>query len=107
MRVLILIVMGLFLSACGKDFLEAKPDKTLVVPKTLDDYQALLDDMIEQNQTPGLIEFATDDFIATDAAIRTVPNQMVANVYLWKRMFMNGTIYQIGLRCMPRFYRRM
>ena len=29
--------------SCKKDFLEAKPDKTLVVPTTLNDFQALLD----------------------------------------------------------------
>jgi starch-binding outer membrane protein, SusD/RagB family len=41
----ILMITGLF--SCKKGWLEAKPDKSLVVPSTIADYQALLDNTTE------------------------------------------------------------
>lgn len=79
------------------EFLDAKPDKALVVPTSLQDYRALLDDVEQQvNQTPGLIELAADDLEAQDgmfdASFRTVSNAYTwaADVYEGEDAFMGG-----------------
>nr|WP_162988804.1 hypothetical protein [Pedobacter schmidteae] len=38
-----LILSFLLLSSCGKEWLDAKPDKSQVVPKSIKDFQVLLD----------------------------------------------------------------
>lgn len=69
--------------SCSNDFLDVKPDKALVVPKTLADYQALLDDVAQQmNQTPGLINAATDEFIAKDNSLQSSASYL-SDAYLW------------------------
>ncbi len=71
--------------SCGDSFLEAKPDKALVVPKTLDDYQAILDDVNQQiNQSPGLMEASIDDYIVKEDGLNMI-SEDVRNAYLWNR----------------------
>ncbi|WP_257657886.1 RagB/SusD family nutrient uptake outer membrane protein [Parapedobacter lycopersici] len=76
-------VCCLFLS-CSEGFLDAKPDKALVVPATLQDYRALLDDSEQQiSQTPGLTELSTDDLYCIDGFWDT-GNLTRGNAYVWK-----------------------
>lgn len=83
MKNILLWTCCIFLS-CGKGFLDAKPDKALVVPATLHDYRALLDDSQQQiNQTPGLTELSIDDLYCTDGFWDT-GSLTRGNAYLWK-----------------------
>lgn len=76
--------------SCSEGFLDAKPDKALVVPVTLQDYQALLDDSRQQlNQTPGLTEIASDDLYCIDGFWNT-GNLTQGNTYLWKADVFEG-----------------
>lgn len=55
--------------ACNDSWLDAKPDKSLVVPNKVADYQALLDNTtVYNNSILGVTEVASDDYIATYAA---------------------------------------
>jgi len=55
--------------SCKKDFLDAKPSTSLVTPKTLTDYQAMLENVDVLNRaTPGLLQLASDDYIFIDNA---------------------------------------
>jgi hypothetical protein len=85
MKIIPLILLVLLFVSCGRGFLDAKPDKALVIPQTLDDLQALLDDVNQQiNQTPGLPEIASDDYVAPDGALSAL-NEHVRKTYLWEK----------------------
>ncbi len=48
---------------CTKDFLDERPAKSLLVPSTLTDLQALLDNINVMNSAPALTTVAADDYI--------------------------------------------
>lgn len=79
--------------ACKKDWLEARPDNKLIVPSTVADYQALLDQsttLFNRNQ-PSLIEISSGDFFIDLAAFnnQSAPS---ATSYIW-----DADIYQGGV----------
>lgn len=77
-----LIAFGLM--SCKKDWLDAKPIKSLVVPKSVQDYQALLDNTLNlfNIQEPGLQEVSADD-IYMDSAFWSGRTQIERNTYIW------------------------
>lgn len=72
------------LVACGDKFLDVKPDKALLVPETLDDIQALLDDNDNViNISPGLTEVSADNYTSTDAAYNALRTDLEKTAYIW------------------------
>lgn len=71
----------LLLAGCQEGFLDAKPDKSLVVPTTASDYQAILDNFNTMN-TPGLNLIAGDEFVTTDQMYHAL-EQVERQTYLW------------------------
>ncbi len=71
-KIIVILFLTVSILSCKKGWLEAKPDKSLVVPSTIKDYQAMLD-----NNSGGLTpinnlhemlgEIGAGDFIVTDA----------------------------------------
>lgn len=88
--VLILIVL---VSACKKDFLEAKSDKKLVIPTTLQDFQALLDntDLMNTNM-PNLGEIGTDDYYLKYETWNIISEPYEKNAYVWAKDVYQGSI---------------
>lgn len=87
---LLLICLPLVLSlySCKKEWLDAKPNKSLAVPHTLRDYKSLISSTIA---SPGfntnyatLPEHGSGDFFFTTAAWGSVPETDRA-FYLWKK----------------------
>ncbi len=76
-----IMVLALFTSACTKEFLDKKPDQALLVPTSLQDFQALLDYSTTMNQTPVLGEVGAGDFYTTSDLNSAIP--IAANSYLW------------------------
>lgn len=81
-RLLILMFIGLSQISCEKGFLDERPAKALLVPATLQDFQALMDNQGIMNMAPNLSVVSSDDFYSTDNGIQsaTVINR---NTYLW------------------------
>jgi len=80
--VLIILYLSAALLGCQKDFLGRKPSKALLVPATLADFQALLDNNGIMNKAPTYTLVAADDYYTTDkglAALGTIER----NSYLW------------------------
>lgn len=75
-----LIVLTFY--GCTKDFLDAPPDKALLVPKKPDELAALLNNQSIMNTTPYLHLVAADDFYMTDAGY-AASNIAIQNSYLW------------------------
>ncbi|WP_199121446.1 RagB/SusD family nutrient uptake outer membrane protein [Pedobacter sp. ASV28] len=86
----ILIIAFLFISflnsSCRKEFLEESPDKSLLVPKTLDDFQALLDNNQVMNISPALSFISADDFTITESGYNGLVTPMERNGYIWAPM---------------------
>jgi hypothetical protein len=85
MAVVLLILFG----SCTK-FLEAVPDSGLTVPKTVADFQQLLEQDIMSNNSPGIGEFGTDDIYLPDPVLATQPIE-VRNGYLWAKDIYEGS----------------
>src|SRR5690348_5597504 len=78
-----LLCSFMILTACKKDFLDAKPDLNKVVPATIDDYQALLDDDSRMNNFyPIVSDVASDDVWITATALNTL-GVTLRNAYVW------------------------
>ncbi len=81
---LIVFVAGLgCFPSCHKDaFLEKKPNTTLVVPTSLSDFQALLDNLNVIGLTPVLGEISADNFYLTPAFWQNIDIRE-HNAYVW------------------------
>ncbi len=70
-------------SSCEKGFLDKKPDNSLLVPVTMADLRALLDNSnTVMNYAPYLSVFSTDDFYMTDNGFKSATLD-VQNSYTW------------------------
>lgn len=66
-----------------KKFLDAKSDKALVIPQTLNDFQGLLDDQTVMNMvSPSRGETASDDYFLLKSTFDTRPD-FQQNAYTW------------------------
>lgn len=71
------------ISSCKNEWLDAKPNLALVVPKSPGDYQALLNNTSLLNiNAPGLGVIADDNFFISPTTFRAITNQE-RSAYLW------------------------
>jgi len=69
------LVFLIFQTGCNSDFLDQRPDLSKIMPKTLADCQALLDDYDRMNTGyPDHGEAASDNYYFTDAFYATLPD---------------------------------
>jgi starch-binding outer membrane protein, SusD/RagB family len=71
-----------FIGGC-EEFLEPKPDQGLVVPITLNDVRALLDNTVVFNVQTAIPYLASDEFILSDAGYAALATPYERGVYLW------------------------
>lgn len=83
-KLYILGLISIFLVSCEKDFLEIKPDKALLIPKSLKDFQTLLDHEQVMNLVPALGVISGDEFYVTDALYTSMSGNE-RNAYLWSK----------------------
>ncbi len=89
----VLLAAFSFLISCKKDFLSAKPDLNLVVPTTLKDLQALLDNADIMNSfMPDLGEISADDYYMSYSAWNSISYPKEKNAYIWAKDLYEGTI---------------
>lgn len=77
----IAIIFGLFflLSSCAKEWLDEKSDKSLVIPRSLNDFQAIIDNSTVMNisRVPNLGEISSDDY--------EVPIERWSTLSVWEK----------------------
>lgn len=88
-RLIALLLLPVFLQACHKNFLDAKPSTTLSVPTTLSDFQALLDNNAVFNQVPTLGEASSDDYFFTYTAWQILDIRQ-QNAFIWASDIFEG-----------------
>ncbi|MBE9462123.1 RagB/SusD family nutrient uptake outer membrane protein [Dyadobacter subterraneus] len=80
---LLILVLGGTLPGCESDFLDEKPRKSLLVPTSLEDFQALLDNGLQlMNTVPYHTLLADGDFKLTDAYYLS-QSQLNRDTYSW------------------------
>ncbi|MEJ7693179.1 RagB/SusD family nutrient uptake outer membrane protein [Daejeonella sp.] len=89
-KLCMLALISICLVSCEKDFLEKKPDKALLIPKSLKDFQTLLDNESVMNLIPALGVISGDEYYLTEA-LYTSLSGLERNAYLW-----NKEIYDAG-----------
>lgn len=86
--VLLLTVTVMAICGCKKDWLDAKPDKALVIPKVIADYQALLDNTKGFTNpmnidVPSLSMVSDGDYFITDATFNSLGVGLEQSAYTW------------------------
>lgn len=86
-----MILVLLTLAACNEEYLDKKSDKSLVVPSTLADFQALLDNAQDViNIVPGLGFVACDDAFTTYSSWQGLYTATERNTYHWADRIYEG-----------------
>ena len=81
--VLLITAIGILLTSCKKDWLDAKPSQDLVVPTTAKDFQALLDNTSLFNyNVAGIGEIGTDNISLTDSRWQS-SREIERSAYIW------------------------
>lgn len=101
-----LFVLAAILVSCNKDFLEKKPDQALLIPETVADLQALMDNINVMTIGPDLQNIASDDFYISASGLKSLNLPAERNAYVWaKDVYENTSIsdwnrpYQQVLYC--------
>lgn len=93
MKLIFIIVSALllFLSCKKKDWLDVKSNKADVVPSSLKDLQALLDnDAVMNESTPGIGFIGTDNYYVPYTKWLAALNAQERNAYIWAPEIYNG-----------------
>jgi len=82
---LFLLCATLMTASCRKEaLLNAKPSTSLVIPSSIQDFQAILDATLTMNVTPSLGEASADNYYLTDTKFQSA-QPVVQNTYLWAK----------------------
>jgi tetratricopeptide (TPR) repeat protein len=79
---ILVIMLGILLPGCKKDWLDIKPVKSAVVFTTLNDFQAILDNTSICHSFPMLSELGGDNFFYNEANLATMDHVNVG-IYSW------------------------
>jgi tetratricopeptide (TPR) repeat protein len=71
------------LFSCTKNYLEIKPDQSLLVPTTLSDMRQILDNVEIMNTSTGLSSLATDEYELSSSTLNTFDSPAERNSYIW------------------------
>lgn len=90
-KYILLITVVCQLVACKKDWLEAKSNMKLVVPTSVQDLQALLDNVNSMNSgQPALGEVSADNYYVLFSTWQNLTSQTLKNAYIWGSNFYEG-----------------
>lgn len=88
------IILAGLTAGCNKDeFLNEKPRSALVVPRTADDFLAILD-YYYLNRTGALGEVSSDNYYLPETAWQAL-NTVDKNAYIWAKDIYEGTVKDI------------
>ncbi len=76
---------------CQKGFLDLRPNESLIVPSSLDDFQQLLSNETVFNLSPAIGEIGCDDYYTTGANLLSAFTPVERNGYFWAQDVYQGT----------------
>ncbi|MCH7408139.1 RagB/SusD family nutrient uptake outer membrane protein [Belliella sp. DSM 111904] len=84
MRKHICIIAVTLLTLGCQGFLDEKPQKSLVVPSTLSDLQALMDnELLLMNLSPGIPTILSDEYLLKEDILQSIAEPSERNGYVW------------------------
>jgi len=86
-------LFSIWLSSCAKQdaFLDIKSNKADVMPSTIEDYQAILNnDVVMNNWLPALGMIGSDNFYVEYPAWQATSTTQERNTYIWAKDIYNG-----------------
>ncbi|MEO6521004.1 MAG: RagB/SusD family nutrient uptake outer membrane protein [Mucilaginibacter sp.] len=91
--VLLILILGNTLGSCVKDKLDIKPDKTQVVPTTLTDFQALLDNTVTVfgSNYIGAAQISSGEYALSYTDFQSLSFLPEINSYTWQKDIWQGT----------------
>ncbi len=98
LKYLFAALMLVYIPACKKStFLNTRPDQSLVVPSTVQDLQAILDNDQRVNGTaglggsvPSLGEVGADNYYVSDEDLNNNAPYLEQNAYIWAQKIYSG-----------------
>lgn len=84
----LLLILACTASSCSKEYLEKKPDKALLIPTKLEDFQYLLDNQVF-NKFPALNQIASDDLQNT-GTLNDLAAPYERTTYIWQADMYGG-----------------
>src|SRR5690606_2524014 len=90
--------LAVILCSCSKNWLDEKPDSSIAVPKSLKDFEALLDDAVLMNlNSPDLPEIGCDDHYITESNWKNSSiSDVNRNAYTWSNERRNASAPEWG-----------
>ena len=88
---ILLIIASVTGASCKKEWLDAKPALSLVLPSTVKDYQALLDNTNMNLNDPQVSAISADEFEAPLELWQSVYTPQEKNAYIWAKEMWEGT----------------
>lgn len=91
-RILFSPVLIILFQSCEKsDFLSSKPNSNIIIPSTLPELRALLDNTNIFTITPALGELAADNYYMIFSSWQSININYVHNNYTWEKDLFGGT----------------
>lgn len=87
---MILLPLFALVLSCKKGDLDIKPDRGLLIPRSLDDLQALLDNVEVMNMGPGLAILSGDEFEVAPSVLGSYRTPAERNAYIWAKELYEG-----------------
>ncbi|WP_104382175.1 RagB/SusD family nutrient uptake outer membrane protein [Sphingobacterium sp. HMA12] len=82
-----MLVIAIFINGCDK-FLSEKPDKSLAIPSTLKDLQALLDNKGALTSEPNTGEISSGDFYLQNSDWTSLSSEANRRAYIWEKDYL-------------------
>lgn len=82
LKICLLLLLATVGMSCKDDFLEQRPRKSLLVPTTLDDAQAMLDNVQVMNLKPAIADIAAGEFVLIDGGLDKLTNAQERGAYM-------------------------
>ena len=92
MKKIYYIIIGLLSLGCGKQFLDKKPAKNLVVMNKISDYQGLIDrtNVMNADAPHTLALISIDDYYVKSEDWNSVSSILQRNAYIWNDEIFEG-----------------
>ncbi|WP_205513820.1 RagB/SusD family nutrient uptake outer membrane protein [Longitalea arenae] len=91
-KIITFVFASVVMISCKKDWIEVKSDKALDVPTSIEDFQALLDNVTIMNDNrPSLGEISADNYYLTDTLWESW-SSINRNAYVWAGDIYSGLI---------------
>jgi tetratricopeptide (TPR) repeat protein len=87
---IVFIFLVLTICSCKQEFLDSKPSSDIIQPKTIAEFQAILDNGEVNNFTSGLTLLSADEYEFTSESIWQASTPTSRNSYIWRKDLFEG-----------------